>query len=222
MATREKTSLVHHHTLGWVVGGASAVMVGTLCYFTAQQRPALLSTPRQRRLLLTAAAFLYTTGIACIVAGLSLYPHEREELANDIPSLIQQVRNENAAPDLHEGAILASLSGAAVLAGAAWSAWQRHRLKRWDLAGVAAFAAGWIGLAFAASVERTSATQIDELRVAWTLPGVLCVILGSLMFPRQEQAGWVSGPAWPFLFLGFSLYTVGATLVRAPTPFDAS
>lgn len=178
--------------------------------FSKRQRVSLV--------IMIIAAFFYVAGVVLITLGISLYPTEREEIASSIPGQISQLRSMNAQPSVNEPAILAGISAALIVGAMAYGAYVFNKTENWGWIASSLYAAGWIGLSFAAAMNNKSIESLVTNRIAWTLSGGLVVVAGTLIFPWQLENNYISGPAWPLCGLGYAAFTIGTSyLTSAPT-----
>ncbi len=169
-------------------------------------------------IIMAIAAFFYVAGIVLITLGITLYPDEREEVATNIPGQISQLRVQAAQPDINEPAILAGISAALIVGGIGYGAYVFNKTENWGWIGSSIYSVGWIGMAFAGSMNNKSIESLVANRLAWNLPGAAAVIAGTMIFPWQLSENYVSGPAWPIQALGLLAVVVGCSYLQpAPT-----
>lgn len=228
MATEDQVSLVHQN-ISFLSGfGAGSCYLGLASYFMAYEyrdfdRVDLRGKMRMERryrdrsrwskIAMTLSVLLFVGGLVLLVLGMSLYPFEKEQQAFEIPSLIQQIRNQEAEPSVNEPAILAGIASAVVLLGAYAGAREFSHTETFGWVATVLYAAGWLANGFAASMNGTSITNLDTMRIAWTIPGAVAIAAGTFMFPWQLNHNYVSGPAWPVAGIGFACFAIGSALV---------
>lgn len=233
MALPDKIDAFHRDIAMMTGLGSAVALLGLSSYMmsyeyqdfdrvTLQGQDRMEATYFRRRkvslIIMVLAAFFYVAGVVLITLGITLYPNEREEVATNIPGQITQLRATAAQPAINEPAILAGLSTGLIVGGLGYGAYVFNRTENWGWVGSALYSAGWIGQAFAASMNNKSIESLVPNRLAWTLPGASVIILGTMVFPWQLENNYISGPAWPLTALGYLAFVVGTSyLTPAPT-----
>jgi hypothetical protein len=162
----------------------------------------------------------YLLSVTVIVLSVSLYRHEREHQADNIPSLLQQLRNSHAEPDVNEVAILSGISGFFTVLGIFLALRKFEKEENLGMTGPLLHAVGWLGQAFAASMNSKSIQTLKLKRLAWCLPGVALINTGFIMYPWQIKNDYSSGPAGIISLLGYLLFSYGNTLVLHPPQLE--
>lgn len=172
---------------------------------------------RMSLVIMVIAAFFYVAGIVLITLGITLYPNEREEIAGNIPGQISQIRSANSQPSINEPAILAGISAAMIVGGAAYGAYVFNKTENFGWIASSVYSAGWIGMSFAASMNNKSIQSLVANRLAWNLPAALLILGGTFLTPWQLQNNYISGPCWPICAIGYLCTVVGSSyLTSAP------
>lgn len=176
---------------------------------------------RIAKITLALSALFYICAIALLCVSICLYRDEREEQSTAIPVQIQQLRQVAAQPSWNEVSVLASLSSALVIAGAVQCALMFDKTEEFGWIGNIIYASGWLGNAFAASMNNKGVDSIRLSRLAWTLPGAAAIVAGSVVYPWQVDNGYISGPSWPISALGYTAFVIGTSYVTDPPPIGA-
>lgn len=237
MATPDVIDAMHRNITIMTGTGAAVALLGFSSYFMSyeykdfdrvelQGQDRMEKTYSQRKkislIIRVIAGFFYISGIVLITLGICLWRDEREEQAQAIPSLIQQIRNADAQPSVNEPAILAGLSSAVLLAGAVMGALHFHKHEDYGWIGATLYAAGWLAQSFAAAMNNKSINSLKANRLAWTLPGAAGIVLGSFILPWQLHENYVSGPAHVVHALGLVAFTIGTAYVTDPPQLESS
>jgi hypothetical protein len=236
MATPDQIDAMHRNITILTGTGSAAALVGMASYFMSyeykdfdrinvqgQDRMEVAFKRRRKvaQVILVIAIIIYVAGLVLIASGISFYRDEREEQAESIPSLIQQIRNADAQPSTNEPAILAGISTAIILAGMIQGAREFNKTEQFGWIGSTIYAAGWLGNAFAASMNNKSISSIKGNRLAWTLPGAAAIVAGTFIVPWQLHHNYISGPGWPVAALGYVAFTVGTSYVTDPPQIES-
>lgn len=228
MATPDHIDAVHQNIAILTGTGSAAALVGMASYFMSyeykdfdrinvqgQDRMEVAFKRRRKvsQAVMIIAIIIYVAGLVLLALGISLYRNEREEQAQSISGLIQQNRNTAAEPNTNEPAILAGISTAVILAGMIQSAREFNKTEQFGWIGSSIYTAGWLGNAFAASMNNKSINSIKANRLAWTLPGSAAIVAGSFIIPWQLSHNYISGPGWPIAALGYAAFSIGTSYV---------
>lgn len=233
MATEDQVECVHERTSILTAVGSVSALLGMSSYFMSYEykdfdrmnvsnrenlNASYSSRKRNSVIIMVVAAVFYFAGIILLTLSMSLFPDERELQAFDIPSLLQQIRNETAQPGVNEAAILAGVSASIIALGMIQSAREFHKTEHFGWIGSAIYGAGWLGLAFAGAMNQKSISSLTGSRIAWTLPGAAAIVGGTFLFPWQLRHNYISGPSWPLVAIGYFIFGIGNSLVTdAPT-----
>ena len=72
---------------------------------------------------------------------------------------------------------------------------------------------GWLGMAVAGSANYKSLDTIDAVRLRWTIPGAVLIMIGISLMALQVEKGYAGGPAWIVTSAGFASWSVGNSMV---------
>jgi len=167
--------------------------------------------------IMSIAAFIYVSGIVLLTLGVSLYREEREEVSSSIPGIIVQIKQKAAQPDINEVAILAGIAGAVIIIGMMKSALNFQSNETWGWIGSSIYTAGWLAMAFAASMNNKSITSLVGERLAWCLPGVSLIVAGTFIIPWQLHYNYITGPGFPLQAIGYVCLWIGTSFLT-PAP----
>lgn len=170
---------------------------------------------RFSRIILIISSILYIAAIALIGVSICLYRNEREIQSTSISGQIIQIRNAAASASFNQVAILASISAAIIIAGSVQCALNFDKREEFGIIGSSIYSAGWLAMAFAASMDNNSIDSINTNRLAWTLCSSAAIVLGSLGVQWQIDNQFVSGPFWSIVALGLTGFTIGTSYVKA-------
>ena len=228
MATSDSISSMHNNIIVYVGVGSLATLFGMSTYLMGYEYRdfdrldiedrTVMETRFQHRKKLSIAIFVlsaifFFAGLVLITLGVSFHRDEREERAYDIPSLLDQVKENEAQPKVNEPAILSGISSGLIGIGGILAMREFHKTESYGWVGSSIFAAGWLAQAFAAATQNKSLSSLHSERLAWTLPGVAAIVAGSFMLPWQLQQTYISGPAWPLVAIGFAAFSIGTSYV---------
>lgn len=231
MATEEQLQCVHQHISIFSGVGSIAALLGMSTYFMSYEyqdfdRVGLFDPEEMKsmftrrhlwaRVILVSSLIVYIAGLILLALSMSLYRSEKEAQAADVASLLQQVRNANAEPDVNEPAILAGVGSGAVLIGMAFCLKEFHHSETFGWIGPLLYGSGWLCNAFAAAMNSNSVTSLKTARLAWTLPGASLIVGGTFLFPWQFQHHYISGPAFSLVAIGYGCFGVGNSFVTDP------
>lgn len=230
MATSDKIDAVHEN-IGIMSGvGSISAALSMSFYFMFYEwndssklrieKSHFFNTKNWKKNLQYVMFLFYLLSLVVIILSVCLYRQEREHQAQNIPSLLQQVRNSNAEPDINEPAILSGISGALTIIGLFLSLRKFEKEEHLGIVGPILFASGWLGQAFAASTNSKSIQTLKLKRLAWCLPGIALINTGFLLYPWQIQQDYSSGPAGILSLLGYFLFSYGNTLVMDPPQLE--
>jgi len=218
MASKDKISAIHNNVAALTAGGSVGLLAGMSSYFLGEEYMQKNGPNNLTKSIEWISVFFVIGSLITIVLALSFYRDEREELAEDIPSSIHQVRRQNSQPDINEPALLAALSTVILFAGAVQSL--RHKKTKNEQAfgwlGPLMYAVGWVGNAYAAATPDYDLSHVQVERLQWTMPGAVAIVSGSLILLWQEREHYISGPAWPLTTLGLVMFGIGNSRVEKP------
>ena len=228
MASEDKVIGLHQNTAIITAAGAFGSMFSMSTYFLSYEykdfyRANLggnenFTSMFERRkkwahILSVISVIVFLFSLTTIVLGISLYRDEREKQADDIPSLIQQIRNLSSQPEENEPAMLAGISTAIIFLGILQCLRHFHKTEKFGWVGSLLYAMGWMGNAFAAGMQDRSISSLNEKRLAWTIPGSVGIVAGTFLLPWQIRHQYVTGIAWPLISAGYLMFGIGNSLV---------
>ena len=165
------------------------------------------------RIIQICSVLVYLAGLVLLVLSIGLYRNEKEEEPDTIPDMIKHKRATESQPSTNEPVLLSSLATVIVLAGTIQCIRHFNKTETFGAIGMILYAGGWIANAFAASMQNNSIQSVQNQRLAWTLPGVTAIVIGTIFMPWEIKHQYVSGPSLPFISLGLLSYSIGNTLV---------
>jgi hypothetical protein len=148
-------------------------------------------------------------GVLCYFAGLilmvvSVYDYNvKEKQPATIAEMVQHNRKVlRRGESSRDGAmILSGVSGLLIFAGAFQATRSYWNTGQFGILGTVVYAGGWVGKAFAGSMNADS--QVENERLMYTMLGAGTVVLGSLNLP--------SAYSLPVAGVGYGLYTIGTS-----------
>jgi hypothetical protein len=136
----------------------------------------------------------YIAGFILIILSISLYMNEKEAISSEISIIIEKANAQNT-QNAQVSIILVTFASLLIII----STYLVMNNYLWI--GATLYTFGWIAAAFSASMNNTQ-------RLEWTLPGSVCLILGSLLFYLAGLS-----PGLILASIGSLLFTIGNVMV---------
>lgn len=232
MASHDKLLAVHTTNFSLGITGGFLCLIGSSVFFLSYEvstdfnlqsqsqykdstalKSLLHSRKHSAKKLFYLSIFLYLTGLALVLTSMVLYEDEREHLPTDIPTLVDQLREQQSKPDTNELAILSGVSICVILLGSFLVANDWRKYNSIQIKSTLPYILGWIIAGVTASLTTRSASSIKTDRLAWVLPGVFGILLGTLILPKQMQHGYTNGPGFIIASIGYILFGFGNALI---------
>lgn len=189
--------------------GSAMMVFGMSLHFMSHDLEEDKFTSSQRVASLT-GKLLYVAGLLLITIAVSIWREDgREMIGGTTSRILTQVREKQAQPSINEAAIIAGVSAGLIAASTFILTRDYDGARRFRRTAGFGYGLGWVGLAFAAAMINKGADSIDGGKLALTLPGAVMIAGGTYLVPWQYHHGYTSGPALPFVSLGFALFTIG-------------
>lgn len=234
MATVNQVSSVHNSLATYSGTGSIAALFGISTYFMSEEYKHYerydmtkgkaisdIASEREKgaKMIYVLSMFFFLSGLVLVALSMSLFSQQKEHLPTNIPALLAQTQDHARDPDVNEVAILAGVAMGLVAVGGYYMTREFTKTKEWGTWGPMIYSAGWLVAAFTASCTTKALHSLDTDRLAWTIPGVVAIIFGTLYMPTQISHQYTSGPLLVITMLGFTSFTIGNSAVtHRPEP----